>query len=78
MSKQRRQEQLLVEREDPYFKQRITDADLKVGDIFYEHFSTTSPPCYVTNAFKITKIDHIGAWGVLVHSDVSEMSISEV
>lgn len=70
--------QLLVEREDPYFKLSITDKGLKKGAIYTENFSTTSPPAYVLNTFRITKIDKYGAWGKLLHSSVREMEIWQV
>ncbi len=53
-------------------------ANHDVGDTYIDHFSTTSPPAYVTNEYRITRKDHDGLWGILVDSSVEEIDISEV
>lgn len=59
-----------------YWNEEIAKYD--VGDIYIDTFSTTSPPAYVTNEYRITKKDHEGLWGVLISSSFREMDISEV
>ena len=68
-------EKLLIPRTPLYYDDY---ANHVVGDTYVEHFSTTSPPAYVTNEYRITRKDHDGLWGILVDSSVEEMDISEV
>ncbi len=53
-------------------------AKYNVGDIYIKSFSTTSPPAFVTNEYRVTKKDREGMWGVLIDGSVREMDISEV
>ena len=59
-----------------YYEEEIAKYD--VGDIYIDTFSTTSPPAYVTNEYRVTRKDREGMWGILVDSSVREMDISEV
>lgn len=59
-----------------YREEEIAKYD--VGDIYIDTFSTTSPPAYVTNEYRVTRKDQIGMWGLLIDSSVREMDISEV
>jgi len=64
----------------PYMREYQEEeiAKYDVGDIYIDTFSTTSPPAFVTNEYKVTKKDREGMWGVLIDSSVREMDISEV
>ena len=53
-------------------------AKYDVGDTYFVTFSTTSPPAYVSNEYRVTRKDRDGVWGVLIDSSVREMDISEV
>ena len=46
----------------PYMREYQEEeiAKYSVGDTYTDHFSTTSPPAYVTNEYRITKKDHDG------------------
>ena len=59
-----------------YREEEIAKYD--VGDTYFDNFSTTSPPTYVTNEYRVTRKDKDGLWGVLIDSSVREMNISEV
>jgi len=59
-----------------YREEEIAKYD--VGDIYIDTFSTTSPPAFVTNEYRVARKDRLGMWGVLIDSSVREMDISEV
>lgn len=61
---------------EEHYEEEIAKYD--VGDIYVDTFSTTSPPAYVTNEYRVTRKDRDGMWGILIDSSVREMGISEV
>ena len=59
-----------------YYEEEIAKYD--VDDIYIDSFSTTSPPAFVHNEYRVTRKDREGLWGVLVDSSFREMTAAEV
>ncbi len=63
-------EEILVERDSTTSPEEI--AQYKVGEVYTKTFSTTSPPAFVSNDYRITKKDRKGLWGILLDSQIWE------
>lgn len=74
--RQKVREKLLIARESEYDTERISE--YKVGDIYEESFSTTSPPAEVKNTYEVTKIDNEGLWGKIIDNYIREYTGEEM
>ena len=61
---------------EEYYEEEIAKYD--VDDVYIDSFSTTSPPAFVHNEYRVTRKDKYGLWGVLVDSSFREMTAAEV